>query len=178
MDVDGAVRWYAPDPRAILELDGLRISRSLRRSLARAPYRITVDRCFAEVMRGCAQRQETWISAEFIAAYSALHAQGLAHSVEAWSGEELVGGLYGVSLGAAFMGESMFHRATDASKHCLVHLVERLRAGSYRLLDIQMQSPHMASLGAIEISREDYLARLARALRQPGPWNLPRAEPQ
>ncbi|MEL6615925.1 MAG: leucyl/phenylalanyl-tRNA--protein transferase, partial [Bacteroidota bacterium] len=137
--------WCAPDPRAVLPLDGLRVSRSLRQRLRRETYSVTVDRAFADVVEACAApapgREQTWISAEIASAYTALHHQGYAHSVECWDASgDLAGGLYGVSLGGAFFGESMFSRQVDASKVALVHLVERLIAGGFALLDVQMQT--------------------------------------
>mgnify|MGYP003466110901 CR=1 FL=1 len=159
--------WWSPDPRGILPLDGLVVSRSLRRSLER--YSIRVDTAFAEVVRACAEpgRDGGWITPDIEAAYTELHRLGWAHSVEAWDDErdELVGGLYGVKVSGLFAGESMFHRQRDASKVALVALVERLRATGAVLLDIQWLTPHLASLGAVEISRVDYLGRLAQALQ-------------
>ena len=159
------IGWYSPDPRGILPLDGLRVSRSLRRSLQR--FHVTMDERFEDVMRACADpgRQGRWITDEFIAAYTELHRLGWANSVEVLDDDgELVGGLYGVSIDRFFAGESMFHRATDASKVALVHLVERLRATGATLLDVQWLTPHLESLGAIEVDRETYLRLLADAL--------------
>lgn len=164
-DDDGTVGWYSPDPRAIIPLDDrFHVPRSLRKAVRRAPYEIRFDTAFEAVMRGCADRAETWISEGIIAAYTALHRHGLAHSVEAWQDGQLVGGLYGVSLGGAFMGESMFAHAPDASKICVVHLVERLRARGYVLLDSQMHTDHMARFGLLLIPRSEYLLRLEQAL--------------
>ena len=163
----GRIRWYAPDPRAIIPLDAFHVPRSLARTLRRGVFEIRVDSAFAEVMRACADREETWISAAIVRAYTALHHAGLAHSVEAWREGELVGGLYGVSLGGAFFGESMFSRATDGSKVALVALVERLRAQGFSLLDTQFQTDHLARFGAIEIPRAEYERRLAEALTRP-----------
>ena len=169
--------WCAPDPRAVLPLDGLRVSRSLRQRLRRGTYRVTADRAFNDVVEGCAApapgREQTWISAEIAEAYRLLHRLGHAHSVECWDGSgALVGGLYGVALGGAFFGESMFSRATDASKVALVRLVERLRVGGFSLLDVQMQTPHLARLGVVEVSREAYEARLAEAVHRVADWAL------
>jgi leucyl/phenylalanyl-tRNA--protein transferase len=174
----GSIHWYSPDPRGVLPLDGLRVSKSLRRRLAQAPFDVKSDTRFERVMRACAEsrpgREDTWIDERLIEAYVGLHRQGCAHSVEAWIGDELVGGLYGVTLGGAFFGESMFSQpergGTDASKICLVRLVELLRAGGYRLLDTQFWTPHLGSLGVVEISREDYLRALGDALENPGVW--------
>jgi len=170
----GPLGWWAPVSRGVIPLDGLHVSRSLRRSLRR--FTITVDVGFTEVMRACAdlRRPDGWIDDSFVAAYSRLHELGWAHSIEVWSGgkgdgEEprVVGGVYGVAIGGLFAGESMFHTETDASKVALVALVERLRAGGGVLFDVQWCTPHLASLGAIEVTRDDYAARLADAIRRP-----------
>lgn len=160
--------WWSPDPRGVLPLDGLRVSRSLRRSLRR--YRVTRDECFTTVIRACAdrERQHGWINDDVVDAYRRLHELGWAHSVEAWDGERLVGGLYGVRLERFFAGESMFSIATDASKVALVHLVEWLRATEAELLDVQWSTPHLASLGVVEVTRADYLQRLAAAIAPHG----------
>jgi leucyl/phenylalanyl-tRNA--protein transferase len=165
MPMQGHLAWWSPQPRGVIPLGGLVVSRSLRRSCRR--YEIRVDTAFAEVMQACADphRPHGWITPGFLHAYEELHRLGWAHSVEAWSPEgELVGGLYGVEIDGLFAGESMFHRRRDASKVALVALVERLRARGATLLDVQWCTPHLASLGAIEVSRRGYLARLARAL--------------
>jgi leucyl/phenylalanyl-tRNA--protein transferase len=165
--------WWSPDPRGILPLDGLRVSDSLRRSCRK--FEIRLDTAFAEVVAACAdpRRPHGWISPAMRAAYLDLHALGWAHSVEAWTADgELAGGLYGVAIGGLFCGESMFHRATDASKAALVGLVERLRAAGdapARILDVQWRTDHLARLGAIAIPRRDYLARLPAALALPLP---------
>lgn len=165
MDVEGEIGWFSPDPRAIIELDELHVSRNLARRCRSGRFEIHINRNFGEVIRSCARRAEgTWISPEIIAAYTRLHELGLAHSVECWSGLRLQGGLYGVALGGAFFGESMFHRATDASKVALVALVERLRQQGFSLLDIQFMTPHLATMGAREIPRARYLKRLMQAL--------------
>ncbi|MEO7864946.1 MAG: leucyl/phenylalanyl-tRNA--protein transferase [Sphingomicrobium sp.] len=156
--------WVEPRSRAILPLDKFHCSRSLRRTLRSGRFEITRDRVFPDVVAACALREETWINAEIEAAMLALHASGFAHSVEAWSGDELVGGLYGVKLGRAFFGESMFSRARDSSKIALAWLVARLKAGNYSLLDCQFMTGHLASLGAIDVSRQRYVALLAAAL--------------
>jgi leucyl/phenylalanyl-tRNA--protein transferase len=166
MDVEGTIQWFSPDPRAIIELDGLRVSRSLRQACRR--YEVRVNTAFGEVRRACADRPEgTWISGEIIEAYKRLYELGLAYSVEAWRDGELAGGLYGVAIGGAFFGESMFHRRTDASKVALVALVERMKARGMVLLDTQFITPHLATLGAIEIPRQTYLARLHEAVQMP-----------
>nr|BBH95539.1 leucyl/phenylalanyl-tRNA--protein transferase [Thermogemmatispora argillosa] len=169
-DAQGHIHWYAPDPRAILEHERLHVSRSLRATLRKGLYEIRMDTAFTEVMRACAAREETWISETFIETYTKLHYLGLAHSVEAWHAGQLVGGLYGVALGGAFMGESMFSRATDASKVCLVALVEHLKSRGYVLHDVQFLTPHLASLGASEIPRREYERRLRHALQLPCTW--------
>jgi leucyl/phenylalanyl-tRNA---protein transferase len=161
----GRIGFYRSDPRSILELDSLHVSRSLARVVRKGVYEVFVDRDFEAVIRACADRRDTWIAAEIITAFLRFHEAGKAHSVEAYRDEELVGGLYGVTLGGAFMGESMFSRLRDASKVCLVHLVERLRERGYVLLDSQIQNDHLARLGAIEIPESEYLKRLERALR-------------
>lgn len=164
----GGVELYRADPRAVLELDELHVSKSLARTIRSGRYAVRVDKDFAGTIRACAERRperrETWIDAEIIAAFIGLHERGLAHSVEAYRGERLVGGLYGVALGGAFMGESMFSRERDASKVCLHHLVERLKTRGFVLLDCQIQNDHMRSLGAREIPETEYLRRLDHAL--------------
>ncbi len=167
-----------PDPCAILPLDGLRVSRKLAKLVRSGRFEIRTDTAFGAVLRGCAEpgpgRQEVWLDAPLIRAYTRLHERGLAHSIEAWRDGALVGGLYGVGLGAAFFGESMFHRpeagGSGASQVCLVALVERLRAGGFELLDVQYLTPHLARFGCIEIPRAEYLGRLARALRRRASW--------
>lgn len=156
--------WVEPRERAILPLDGFHLSRSLAKRVRSDHFRVTHDRAFAEVLDGCADRDETWINPVIARAVSGLHAAGHAHSVECWNGDALVGGLYGVRLGGAFFGESMFSRETDASKVALAWLVARLKVGGFSLLDCQFMTSHLASLGAIDVSREDYLSRLSAAL--------------
>lgn len=158
------LHWVEPERRGVFPLDGLAVSRSLARTLRADRFEVVADRAFAQTMEACAAREKTWINDEIVSLYGALHAQGRAHSIEVREAGELVGGLYGVSLGAGFFGESMFHRTRDASKVALVHLVARLRLGGYRLLDTQFLTPHLASLGAIEISRGEYRRRLAAAI--------------
>ncbi len=160
--------WFSPDPRAVLPVGGMHVSRSLRRSLGR--FEVTVDAAFTEVVRACGdpRRPHGWIDEDIVAAYSELHRLGWAHSVEAWREGELAGGVYGVSIGSFFAGESMFHTATDASKVVLVHLCDLLAEVPEPLFDVQWQTPHLASLGVVEIPRTEYLRRLARATA--GPW--------
>ncbi len=163
----GTVYWWSPDPRAVLPLDGLHISRSLARTLRSGRLRCTLDQAFAAVVAGCADRpgEGTWITAGMAIAYEELHALGHAHSVEVWdAGRTLVGGLYGVALGGAFMGESMFHRVPDASKVALVHLADRLRRAGFALLDAQVPTPHLERLGARSVRRSEYLRRLEAAM--------------
>ena len=162
-----ALFWVDPERRGILPLDGLRVSRRLARSFRGGDFAIRVDADFAGVVDACADRAETWINPTIRRLYLELHRRGEAHSVEIWRGGTLVGGLYGVALGAAFFGESMFSRARDASKLALIALVARLNAGGFRLLDTQFVTEHLASLGAIEIRRADYHRRLAAALARP-----------
>ena len=169
MPVEGVLGWWSPDPRAVLPLDGLRVSRSLRRSCR--GFEIRIDTACADVIAACADpaRPHGWISDGIRRAYTDLHGLGWVHSVEAWADDELVGGLYGVAVGGLFAGESMFHRRTDASKAALVALVSVLADGGATLLDVQWRTPHLASLGVIEMARTQYLARLADALARPLP---------
>jgi leucyl/phenylalanyl-tRNA---protein transferase len=168
---EGEIGWYSPDPRAIFELDGLRIPRSLSLTVKKKPFEILVDTRFEDVMRECASRKETWISEEIIQSYVMLYRMGLAHSVECWKDSTLVGGLYGVAIRGAFFGESMFSRVRDASKVALVYLVARLRERGYVLLDTQYVTPHLARLGATEIARQEYLRRLKAALKNECSFN-------
>jgi len=172
------IRWYSPDPRAILPLDArFKVRRSLARRIRQAPFRITQDQAFADVIAACAQprpgHDETWINPDIQRVFTQLHHAGLAHSVEAWApgtrggDDQLVGGLYGVALGAAFFGESMFSRRPDASQLCLVHLVGHLRGRGFTLLDVQFTNPHLAQFGVLEMPREQYLAQLAHAIAAP-----------
>jgi len=163
---DGSIAWYWPDPRTIIPLDRFHVSRRLAQTVRQGRFEIAVDRDFEGVMRACADREETWITEPIVAAYTALHRQGRAHSIEAYKDGRLVGGIYGVSLGGAYMGESMFSRVTDASKVCLVHLVERLRARGYSLFDVQFLTSHLQRFGAVEIPRKEYMRRLGKALRE------------
>jgi leucyl/phenylalanyl-tRNA--protein transferase len=163
---NGEIGWYSPDPRAIIDLGAFHVSRSLRLTLKKEPFEILLNRDLEAVMRQCAQRNETWISEEIIKSYLRLRELGFAHSVECWKGKELVGGLYGVALGGAFFGESMFSRKRDASKVALVHLVHRLNERGYTLLDTQFITPHLRGFGAVEVSRNDYLERLKNAIQK------------
>lgn len=164
----GRIDWYSPDPRGVFEFETLRISRSLRKTLSRGEFDVRVNTAFRDVMAACGDRGEgTWITPPIARVYHELHERGFAHSVETWQDGRLVGGLYGVAIGAAYFGESMFHRATDASKVALMHLMMRLQERGYELVDTQWVTPHLASLGAVEIPRSEYLRRLAAAIRQP-----------
>ena len=172
---DGMVRWYQPEPRAIIPINSFHTPRRLARTVRRGLFEIRADTAFREVMLACAEpapdRPTTWIGPDFVEAYGALQRLGFAHSVEAWRDGRLVGGLYGVSIGGLFAGESMFSRERDASKVCLVHLVDRLRRGGYVLLDTQfIVGQHMLQFGTIEIPNREYLRRLAIALRVDAHW--------
>jgi leucyl/phenylalanyl-tRNA--protein transferase len=170
------VTWWSPDPRGVLELDGFHVSHSLAKVLRRGRFEITTDRAFEEVMAGCAApapgRRTTWITPEFVTAYTELHRQGQAHSLECWHEGKLAGGVYGVAAGGLFAGESMFHRVANASKVALFHLVERLRARGFVLFDVQMLTPITSQLGAVAIDREDYLRRLEIAVASSAQWGL------
>jgi leucyl/phenylalanyl-tRNA---protein transferase len=170
---DAEIFWVDPRRRGIIPLDGFHISRSLRRRIRQERFRITIDTAFADVLDGCADRVETWINAEIRQHYIALHESGHAHSLEVWDGDDLVGGIYGVTVGAAFFGESMFSRRTDASKIALAYLVDRLRQGGFQLFDTQFLTPHLASLGAIEIPRNAYHRRLDIAIAQQADFTGP-----
>jgi leucyl/phenylalanyl-tRNA--protein transferase len=165
------ITWWSPDPRAIFELNGFHLSHSLGRIIRQDYFQVTIDRAFRAVMEGCAAaspgRRSTWITPEFIEAYTQLHEQGHAHSLECWRGEQLAGGIYGVAIGGFFAGESMFHRESNASKVAVYHLVEHLRRRNFVLLDIQMLTPITTQLGAVAIPRARYLERLAHAVAQP-----------
>ncbi|HJS58735.1 MAG TPA: leucyl/phenylalanyl-tRNA--protein transferase [Vicinamibacteria bacterium] len=172
------ILWFSPDPRMVLRAEDLRVSRSLGKTLRRGRFRITLDTAFERVIEGCARtkrprQRTTWITPAMRSAYGELHRAGFAHSAEAWQGDKLVGGLYGVSLGGAFFGESMFARAPDASKAAFVALVQQLAAWGVGLIDCQVYTEHLARFGATEWPRRLYLAELRRALRRPtrqGPW--------
>ncbi|MCL4128923.1 UNVERIFIED_CONTAM: hypothetical protein GTU68_030734 [Idotea baltica] len=161
---DAEIFWVDPKRRGIIPLNGFHISRSLRRRLLRCGFDIRIDTAFADVVDGCADRAETWINAEIRQHYIALHNAGYAHSLEVWDGTDLVGGVYGVTVGAAFFGESMFSRRTDASKIALAYLVDRLRQAGFQLFDTQFLTEHLASLGAVEIPRGSYHERLDEAI--------------
>ncbi|CAN5912565.1 leucyl/phenylalanyl-tRNA--protein transferase [soil metagenome] len=164
-DDRGRIELYRSDPRSVLELDSLHVSKSLARVIRQEKYDVFLNRDFESVIRACADRNDTWINAEIQSAFVQFHMEGKAHSIEAYKDNELVGGLYGVALGGAFMGESMFTTMPDASKVCLYYLVERLKERDYVLLDCQIQNDHLARLGAEEISDDAYLKRLDYALK-------------
>jgi len=153
---DGEIAWFSPDPRAIIPLDGFHVPHGLRRALKKRRFHVRVNTAFHQVIRGCACREETWINEDIINSYCNLHSMGYAHSVEAWYDERLAGGLYGVAIGGAFFGESMFTQMPDASKVALCELVTRLRDRDFALLDIQWRTSHLEKFGAIEVSRETY----------------------
>ena len=161
---DGSIEWFSPDPRGILPLETFHVPDTLQRVIRKGVFEIRINTSFREVMRRCAKRPETWINREIIESYTRLHELGSAHSVETWRDGKLAGGLYGVSAGGAFFGESMFHDVTDASKVALHALVERMRARRFTLLDTQWRTPHLERFGAIEITRREYMYRLTRAL--------------
>ncbi len=167
--------WVSPEMRGIIPLDGFRLSTSLRKAIRKSGFVVKVDTDFEGIIEGCAtvgaDRDTTWINRTIRAVYGELFRRGVAHTVEVWDGAELVGGLYGLAIGGAFFGESMFHRKTNASKMAMAHLVERLKAGGFVLLDTQFVTDHLASLGGIEIPREQYEERLAEALLIAGDWH-------
>ncbi|HEY2568618.1 MAG TPA: leucyl/phenylalanyl-tRNA--protein transferase [Candidatus Udaeobacter sp.] len=164
---DDSIQWFSPDPRAILPLEDFHVPHALRRLVRRKVFETTIDDAFPKVIEACAQREDTWINLEIIESYTRLHEIGCAHSVEVWKEGKLAGGLYGVAVGGAFFGESMFHHVTDASKIALVTLVEHLRTRKFSLLDTQWLTPHLQQFGGIEISRNDYLRVLRRAVDLP-----------
>src|SRR4026209_1311574 len=166
---DDLIEWFSPDPRAVLPLDDFHVPHALRRLLRKKPFEITIDKAFSAVIQACAERENTWINREIIDSYTRLHELGHAHSVEAWKENSLSGGLYGVSVGGAFFGESMFHRVTDASKIALAALVVQLKRQSFVLLDTQWLTPHLLQCGAVEVSGAEYLRLLE------GAFNLKRS---
>lgn len=171
---DPEIFWVDPRKRGIIPMDGPRVSRSLAKVVRQDRFKVTVNRDFEGVMDGCADRPETWINREIRALYAELHQRGAAHSLEIWQGDVLAGGVYGVSVGAAFCGESMFSRRRDASKVALVWLMDRLRAAGYVLFDTQFITPHLASLGGVEISRAEYHRRLDAALLREADFTAPK----
>ncbi len=167
---DGEIRLFSPDPRGILPLADFHVPHGAQREVRDARWDVRINTAFGDVVRGCANREETWIDQRIFASYLELHAVGQAHSVEVWRDDQLAGGLYGVSLGAAFFGESMFHNRSGASKVALVALVDILRAGGFQLLDIQWVTPHLRQFGAIEIAKQAYLGKLQTAVQSLGAW--------
>lgn len=163
---DGEIRCYSPDPRGILPLEGFKVPHGTRAALRDPAWEVRIDTAFEEVVCACAKREETWIDDTIFNSYLALHTAGYAHSLEVWRDGKLAGGLYGVELGAAFFGESMFHRVRHASKVALAALVARMKEKGFELLDIQWITPHLAGFGAIEVSREEYLIRLESSLQK------------
>jgi leucyl/phenylalanyl-tRNA--protein transferase len=165
-DRDGAIRWYTADPRGVLPLEAFHVPKTLAALVRQGKYELRINHDFEATMRACMtiERDGSWISEKLVRAYVQLHTLGFAHSVEAWRDDELAGGLYGVSIGGAFFGESMFHRQRDASKVALVHLVNRLRERGYELLDTQANTSHLRRFGCVEISADEYLVRLEKAL--------------
>ncbi len=178
---DDTILWWSPDPRLILELSGLKVSKSLKRTIRRGVYTVTMDKVFGQVIQKCAtakrnQDPGTWLVTDMITAYTRLHMAGFAHSVEVWKGEQLAGGLYGVAMGRSFFGESMFSEKRDTSKVALVYLVSALKGWGFDFIDCQITTAHLLNLGAMEIPRSEFLKRLQRtaeleALR--GRWSLP-----
>ncbi len=167
------IQWFAPDPRAILPLHEFHVSKTLAKLVRQGKFEVVSDRDFKGVMLACAERDATWISDEIVEAYVGLYEMGFAHSVECWLDNQLVGGLYGVAIGGAFFGESMFHRARDASKVALVHLVRSLVANGYELLDTQFTTSHLEKFGVVEIPRMVYEAKLVQALeKHVKPWSI------
>ncbi|MCC6863299.1 MAG: leucyl/phenylalanyl-tRNA--protein transferase [Rhodobacteraceae bacterium] len=168
---DPKIHWIDPHYRGILPLDGFHISRSLRRTILTCGWTVKIDTAFSETVEGCADRPETWINPTIFTLYTFLFTKGFAHSFEVWDGPDLIGGVYGITLGAAFFGESMFSRQKNASKLALAYAVHRLRTGGFNLFDTQFLTPHLASLGGIEIPRSEYHRRLAAALSQNAQFN-------
>lgn len=162
---DGTVSWYSPDPRCIFDLENFHVHKRLARTVRKGVFDMRVNTAWSEVLKECADRDSTWITDDIFRVYTELHDRGFAHSVEAYKDGQLVGGLYGVSIGGAFMGESMFHKVTDASKVSLVYLVERLKSRGFVLLDSQYMTRHLATLSARLISKDEYLLRLQHALQ-------------
>lgn len=164
---DGQIGWFSPDPRAIIPIEDFHVPHGLKRTLKKGRFEIRLNTAFEAVMQACARRKETWINGEILESYVAMHRRGIAHSVEAWCEGRLAGGLYGLAIGGAFFGESMFHEVTDASKVALHALVMRLRERGFSLLDTQWLTGHLTTFGAVEIPRAEYLRRLAACVQAP-----------
>lgn len=169
-DDDGEIGWYRPNRRCLFPIEGIHVSRSLRKLIERKRFSITFDHAFEEVVRSCRRPADNWISEEIVRAYTQVHHEGWAHSCEVWRGDELVGGTYGLALGACFCAESMFHRVSNASKLALWAMVERCRELGFTIFDAEVMNPHLASLGAFEVSNKEYMAMLAEAVRRSTPW--------
>jgi len=168
---DDSVEWFLPKRRTLLPIEGIHVSKSLRKVIRSGKFEIRFDTAFREVMLGCLRPTDNWISDDFVRVYCLAHEQGWAHSCECWQGDDLVGGVYGLSLGCVFCAESMFHRATDASKVALWALVEHCRELGFHLIDAQLMNPHLASLGAYEVPHDEYMSKLAVALKKPTEWS-------
>lgn len=169
---DGEVGWFQPHRRCLLPIEGIHVSRSLKKTLRKAEFTVTFDQAFEQVMRSCLRPGDNWISEDFIRVYTLIHHQGWGHSCEVWNGGELVGGVYGIALGACFCAESMFHRETDASKVALMSMVDKCRELGFTIFDAQIMNPHLRSLGANEITHADYVAKLEAALKTKTPWSV------
>jgi len=170
---DGSVEWFQPRRRCLFPIEGIHVSRSLAKTIRKETFEIRFDTSFEQVMRGCLRPDDNWISESFIRVYTQIHNEGWGHCSECWRDGELVGGVYGIALGACFCAESMFHRETDASKVALWAMVERCRALGFTIFDAQIMNPHLASLGAYEITNAEYERRLRKAIRQSTPWSRP-----
>lgn len=168
---DGEVEWFQPRRRALFPIEGIHVSKSLARTMRSGRFTITFDRAFEDVMRGCLRPSDNWISEEFIRVYTQIHHEGWAHSAEVWQDAQLVGGVYGLAMGACFCAESMFHRATDASKVALWAMVSKCRELGFEMFDAQIMNPHLASLGAFELAHDEYMARLKAALARNPEWH-------
>ena len=168
---DGDVAWFQPRTRALFPIEGIHVSHSLAQTIRQAKFEITFDKAFEQVMRGCLRPTDNWISEEFIQVYTEIHREGWAHSCECWRDGQLVGGLYGIAIGACFCAESMFHRHTDASKVALWAMVNHCRELGFTIFDAQIMNPHLASLGAFEISHREYMRRLNEALQHETEWS-------
>lgn len=172
MTVEGdVVEWFYPDRRALLPIEGIRVSKSLKKTIRLGRFEVTFDKAFEQVMRSCFRPEDNWLSEDFVRVYGEAHEQGWAHSYEAWNGPDLVGGVYGLAIGGCFCAESMFHRQTDAGKVALWALVEKCRNLGFTLFDAQIMNPHLASLGAYEVPHEDYLVLLKRAIARSTDWS-------
>lgn len=169
----GGIGWFQPRRRAVFPIEGIAVSRSLRKELTRQRFRITFDDAFVAVVQACRRPEGTWINDEIVRAFVQVHHEGWGHSCECWDGEELVGGVYGIAIGACFCAESMFHTRTNASKVALWALVEECRRLGFELFDAQIMTPHLASLGALEVTHDEYLRRLQDATRRSTSWSLP-----